>query len=382
MIIYYIIAFVSALIYAYYVLYFLDGIRKLKRTAPVLDNSKLPFLTVLISARNEEENIETTIRSIANQDYPENLFEIIAINDRSDDKTGEILENLRNEIDNLHVLHIASLPVKMPPKKHALYLGTKIAKAEYIVTTDADCTHHKHWLRSYACNVCTDMGVCAGMSYFAKDDYRSSFEKLWQTMQAIDAASQTLLSAGAIGKQMGFSANGSNMMFKKEIYQKFGVDCMKQKFTSGDDYFLIQTAAEKGYGLAFLTNEESVVISRPIDTLRQLFEQRARWGSKSPSSTKTVLPFLYSTALFYVSLILYPFSLLWGGFNIYIFIMLLGVKIIPETIFLSYSYGKFNLNFKPIHFLFLQLFHAPFNIAAGIKGVFFGFKWKGTKFRK
>lgn len=98
----------------------------------------LPRVTILVAARNEESCIERCLRSLAVQDYPN--LEIIAINDRSTDATGEIMDRLEAEfLGQLRVVHLDSLPAGWFGKTHALHIGSQSASGDWLCHIDADC---------------------------------------------------------------------------------------------------------------------------------------------------------------------------------------------------------------------------------------------------
>lgn len=103
---------------------------------PSLVTEKAPMVSIVFSALNEEEDLESSLLSMLNLDYPQ--LEIIAINDRSSDRTGSILENISKRFSNLHVIHVTKLPDNWLGKNHALYLGAKKARGEWLLFTDAD----------------------------------------------------------------------------------------------------------------------------------------------------------------------------------------------------------------------------------------------------
>ena len=97
-----------------------------------------PKLSVLVAARNETKCIETCIRSLFQQDYPD--LEVVAINDRSTDDTAQILDRLADEFgERLKVIHVNYLPNGWFGKPHALTLGLQSATGSVICFTDADC---------------------------------------------------------------------------------------------------------------------------------------------------------------------------------------------------------------------------------------------------
>ncbi len=115
-----------------------NGYQQLKKIDEVLPLPKdtLPEVSIIFSALNEEENIAAALRSLFKIDYPN--FEIIAINDRSTDTTGEILNRLALHNNCLRVIHIDHLPDLWLGKNHALHQGAQHARGKYIVFTDAD----------------------------------------------------------------------------------------------------------------------------------------------------------------------------------------------------------------------------------------------------
>jgi cellulose synthase/poly-beta-1,6-N-acetylglucosamine synthase-like glycosyltransferase len=107
----------------------------------------LPPLTIVVPARNEEADIEPAVRSLLQLDYPQ--YEVVAVNDRSTDKTGVILERLRAEPGHtrLCVLHVRNLPQGWLGKLHAMWLGARQGTGDWLLFTDADCVFHPSSLR-------------------------------------------------------------------------------------------------------------------------------------------------------------------------------------------------------------------------------------------
>jgi glycosyltransferase involved in cell wall biosynthesis len=100
---------------------------------------KLPRISVIVPALNEQEKLEAALRSLLVLDYPD--YEVIAINDRSSDRTGEIMDRLAKEnLSKLKVVHITALPERWLGKPNALQRGSDIATGEWLLFTDADIT--------------------------------------------------------------------------------------------------------------------------------------------------------------------------------------------------------------------------------------------------
>ncbi|MGH9710317.1 MAG: glycosyltransferase, partial [Candidatus Acidiferrales bacterium] len=98
----------------------------------------MPQISAIIPARDEEDNIEASVISLAAQ--PE-IIEVIVVNDQSTDRTGEILARLSKAIPKLKILESTALPVGWVGKNHAVWLGAQAAGCEWLLFTDADTVH-------------------------------------------------------------------------------------------------------------------------------------------------------------------------------------------------------------------------------------------------
>jgi glycosyltransferase involved in cell wall biosynthesis len=108
----------------------------------------LPSLSIVVPARNEEADIEDALRSLLALDYPQ--LEVIAINDRSTDATGEIMERIAAETASearLRIIHVRELPSRWLGKTHAMWLGAQQASGDWILFTDADCVFRPDAMR-------------------------------------------------------------------------------------------------------------------------------------------------------------------------------------------------------------------------------------------
>jgi glycosyltransferase involved in cell wall biosynthesis len=124
----------------------------------VLDETKLPFISIIFGALNEERDIENALKTMLALNYPR--FEIIAMNDRSSDRTPAILDQYQTQYpDRLRVIHITELPKGWLGKNHALHVGAEHAKGDWLLFTDADVLMKTDLLKkaiSYATETRTD----------------------------------------------------------------------------------------------------------------------------------------------------------------------------------------------------------------------------------
>lgn len=103
---------------------------------PLLSDASLPSLSVILAARDEAAKIHAAVKSLLEQHYPR--LEVIAVNDRSRDDTGERLRTLANHYPHLRLIEVTELPSGWLGKTHALWLASRISSGEWLLFTDAD----------------------------------------------------------------------------------------------------------------------------------------------------------------------------------------------------------------------------------------------------
>jgi glycosyltransferase involved in cell wall biosynthesis len=106
------------------------------RNAPALPDAECPFVSILFSARDEAEKLPTALATLLALDYPR--YEVVAVNDRSSDATGPILDEFATRDARLKVVHIAELPSGWLGKPHGLLKAYEASTGEWLVFTDAD----------------------------------------------------------------------------------------------------------------------------------------------------------------------------------------------------------------------------------------------------
>lgn len=110
-------------------------IRFLRDFAPV-DPEVAPKASVIAAARNEERNIRGALQSLLDLDYPD--LQVVLVNDRSEDRTGDIFEEMAASDPRLEIVHVSELPDQWLGKNHALWQGSQKATGDILLFTDAD----------------------------------------------------------------------------------------------------------------------------------------------------------------------------------------------------------------------------------------------------
>jgi glycosyltransferase involved in cell wall biosynthesis len=134
-----ILALVTCIILILTIIEFIFGFKQISNLThvPCMEKETMPSISIIFGALNEETDIEAALTSLLNLNYPN--LEVIAVNDRSTDKTPEILERYQKQHPmRLQVFHVTTLPDGWLGKNHALYLGSQYAKGDWLLFTDAD----------------------------------------------------------------------------------------------------------------------------------------------------------------------------------------------------------------------------------------------------
>lgn len=262
------LAYLIIAVYCVMIGYAISGWKKLK-----VEEESEPWLgiSILIAARNEAQNIETVIRDIFNQSYASELFELIVIDDHSEDETLSIAESLKVEFQNLKVLSNTN----GEGKKAALVTGIQEAKFETIATVDADCRVPSEWLITMTSH------WQQGQTKMLLGPIVLEAEPLiLQQAQAMENLAIMGLTGGFGSHQKPIMANGANLFFDKKYFEEIGGYASSEN-PSGDDVFTMLQFSEKWpESVRFVKHYESAVLTRPEPTFSNFWQQRKRWLSK------------------------------------------------------------------------------------------------------
>lgn len=140
----------------------LFGFIRVRRWNKIERNETTPFVSVIVVARNEETNLKRLLPQLLTQNY--SSYEVIVVNDRSDDRTREVIEEHQLKFSHLRTVNILNLSNDLPAKKNALQTGIQISKGEILFFTDADCVLGKNWLQTMSRAFVADVGLVAGYS--------------------------------------------------------------------------------------------------------------------------------------------------------------------------------------------------------------------------
>ncbi|MBA4239257.1 MAG: hypothetical protein C0448_00920 [Sphingobacteriaceae bacterium] len=254
------------------------GFGKLKRTIKETQHQELEFISIIISARNEAKHIKECIFEISKQNFPKNKYELILIDDASEDDTYALAYKSLVE-SGLDFQIIQQTQHK--GKKYNLSQAIEKAKGSIIITSDADVLYrHQNWLISisnYFKAHSPDMLVMP-IDYLTQSSILSSF-------QIVENIALTGFTAGFTGIHKPFICNGANLAFKQSTYHAVSGYQSHLSISSGEDVFLMEDFKKlSSKSIHYALIRELIVKTTPVNSIKELLNQRIRWAYKSKSN--------------------------------------------------------------------------------------------------
>lgn len=315
--------------------------------------TELPPASVVICARNEDENLENNIPLIMEQNYPD--FEVVVVNDCSWDNTEDVLSGLLKRYPNLRVIKVREDKTFTHGKKIAVMLGVKGAKNEYLLLTDADCAPvGKDWLKEMMSCYNNNTDIVLGYGAFEK---KPGFLNKLIRYDAASIAVQYFSMALAGKAYMGV---GRNLSYKKTLFFEHKGFASHMKVESGDDDLFVNEAASKKNVNVSIT-KESFTISTPKSSFKEWFYQKKRHLTTYPlykMSTKMWLGAIMAGQYLFYALLFTSLALsvppLW---ILYVYSFRLLMQLIIHKIAFDKLNEKDLFLFSPLLEIFLLLFY-------------------------
>lgn len=276
------------------------GWQRLLRRRPGAEAKPLPFISVLLAARNERAHLPQSLAALAAQDYPADCFEIIVIDDHSTDGSPEWVA--AQPLPGLRLLHLSDFlqgRAIVAHKKAALTYGISAARGSLIATTDADCCPPPGWLRQLA------KARAVGYEFITAPVIIAPVTNLLTAFQALDLAAYMRLTGSAQAWGHPLLANGANLAFSRTLFERIGGYAGIDHLPSGDDVLLLQKAlAVVPAAITFLPAPAATVVTRPLYRWGDLWQQRLRWAGKTAAYRDRRLTVLQALAFGLSGLIL------------------------------------------------------------------------------
>lgn len=363
----------SGLVYCAVLFLFFLGLFRLKEGK----STAQPSVSVVVPAKDEEGNIGRCLSNLMRQTYPADRYEVVVVDDRSGDRTGEIVRSFERRYGNVRLVRVEACPPGVSPKKNAVKRGIAESRGEIVLSTDADCTVSPGWIEGLMRVFEPDVGMVVGLTEYDLESVRHRF---LQGLQALDFLAHSFCAAGAIGMGWAINANANNLAYRRAAFEEVGGFRDVVQLVSGDDDLLLQRVnTQTHWQIRFAISEETFVHTRPVRTFKGFVHQRIRWASKGLHYRPSLMCFLGSTFLFFLLLFLsVPFSLANGAF-LSVPVLCLVAKAGFEFLVLAKGCSVFKRKGMLRYFLPAEVVHLPYILGAAIGGHFFKFEWKGQR---
>ena len=342
--------------------------------------------SIVIPFRNEAENLPKLLASISRLNYPKSLFEVIFVDDASEDDSVSIIKKILDtkslkkdfiRIDTIRI--IENERTSNSPKKDAITAAIKVSKFNWILTTDADCVLPKYWLDTFDECIQTKTSNCivAPVTYHGENSFFNRF----QTLDFLSLQGATI---GGFGIKRPFMCNGANFGYRKSSFQNVNGFEGNTNVASGDDIFLLQKFikhdAEK---IHYLKSQKAVVTTNPTTTIASLVQQRLRWASKTSrydnwfaKGVGLVILLGNLVCIAFIPLVL--FNLLSTKIAIALFI----IKFSIDFLLLFKSSRFFKQETLLLSYLFSSIIYPVFNVSIAFLSFFKSYRWKGRTSKK
>jgi len=328
-------------------------------------------ISVIIPARNEEKNIGQLLASLEIQTYPGNLFEVIVVDDHSEDNTTTIVKNYPfAKLVKLKSDQINSY------KKKAIETGIAAASGDLIITTDADCVVKENWLRTIAGFKESTQAI-----FIAAPVSINYNQSILQTFQSMDFLVLQGITAASVQKKFHNMCNGANLAYERKAFIEVngfnGID----HIASGDDMLLMQKiAVQFPDKIFYLMSEEAIVTTKPVSSWKEFFRQRIRWASKATNYNEfKIFSVLFLVYFFNCTILVLFIAGFWTHYLWLAFGIILILKTMIEYVFIKPVANFFNRKNLLKFFPFFQPLHIIYTIIAGWLGTFGSFEWKGRR---
>lgn len=363
-------------IYIGLILGFIIGFFRIKTFKPSDAKPKNKF-SIVIPFRNEEENLQPLIESLLKIDYPKSLFEVLFIDDESEDASVKKIEHLLGELDNFNYKIIGNERKSQSPKKDAIETAIKHSKHEWIITTDADCIATKKWLQNF--NEFIEKKkpkmICAPVTYIEENNFLNTF-------QILDFMSLIGSTIGGFGINKPFLCNGANMCYQKESFIEVEGFKGNNNISSGDDIFLLEKfLINFKNDVYYLKSKSAIVKTKSAKNTKNLISQHVRWASKTKSYQNS---FAKIVGLIVLSMNLTILGLLFASVFITntwnVFWQIFSVKLFVDFTLIFITLIFTNQSKKIIFLPLISILHPIFIVFVSLLSFFYkSQEWKGRK---
>ncbi len=317
--------------------YYLGVFGKFAFAKPQQITPKRIPISVIVCAKNEEDNVLNFIPLLAEQNYPD--FEIVLIDDASSDATLDIFEGFEKQYSNIRLVKVQNNEAFWGNKKYALTLGIKAAKKEYLLFTDADCyPTSKDWITAMSSQFTMQKTIVLGYGKYEKipNSFLNKIIRYETLLTAIQYFSWAKMGHPYMGV-------GRNLAYKKDEFFNVNGFIEHMQVRSGDDDLFINQAAN-GKNTTIAYSSESFTLSKPKTSYTDWLIQKRRHVATAnyykPLDQLQLGTFYCSQLLFF----LLPILLLAFQFQWILVLSLIALRYLVAWVVVGFSAGKLKEN--------------------------------------
>jgi cellulose synthase/poly-beta-1,6-N-acetylglucosamine synthase-like glycosyltransferase len=225
-------------------------------------------VSIVVCAHDEVGNLQSLVPLLLSQDYPE--FEVIIVNDRSNDSTFDFLLEETRIHPRLRMVNVKDTPERVNGKKYGITLGIKAAAHEWILLTDADCRPvSDQWIKSMSRHFTEQTKFVLGFSPYTR---QPGFLNLLIRFETILTAVQYFAFGWLKNPYMGV---GRNLAYRKSLFlEQKGFNNFLHVVGGDDDLFVNMYA--RGGNTRLEIDRQSQLDSIPANTWRSFWDQKVR----------------------------------------------------------------------------------------------------------
>lgn len=330
-------------------------------------------ISIVIPVRNEAFVLQKLLLCLEYQEYEKERYEVIVVDDFSEDSTAEIVRQQQKELTmNLRLIQLKD--TSKSGKKYAITKGVEHASFDFILTTDADCQMGAHWLASYSGKIHHHKFIAGPVVLKGKG--------LFSSLQQMEFSA--LIGYGAITLENNSPSmcSGANLGFDKQAFFEVGGYANNIHIPSGDDEFLLFNIQKKYPShTSFLKNKAAMVVTNTHTSIYKFMNQRIRWTSKwkynkNPDLRWTAVLFFFE----YVCFLWLSYETIAGHFSIVHYLILMTLHAIALAMYIVPIQRFMGLKTKWPALILLQIIYPFHVIFMGVNSIFGNYTWKGRKY--
>jgi len=364
----YLIGTLFFVIYLIILFFLFAGVVKQSRTQKNA-TAPVPDITIIVVARNEENNITDCLKSLVRQDYPKRKTQILIVDDDSHDNTFTLAQKLAAENPSVRVLKRSQSPDWKSRKKHALDQALQYATGEFLFLTDADCRPGKSWVADTLSQFDKTTGLIAGFS-----PQQSTGHPHWNGFLFVDSLSAAFAAAATIGLKRGVTSTGRNLAVRTlAIKDTGGYQQLPDSVSGDDDFILQQITRHPKWDVRYSFQSNTHVPAFGPVNFSEFLRQKKRHISAGRHFDRGQqagygIYHLANFGLWFIAIM--------GFWTNYLLILPLLIKLIVDWIGFKLFTKKMSININIFHFLMWEMLFPAYHILSA-PGAFWGkIHWK------